>query len=92
MKEILYPIALTADGEYIHIKDAVSGAKGYFCPECGSPFVARKGSVKQHHFAHFKGAKCTGESSLHAVWKHSLAWFFKQKKKRDLLKVAIYGK
>ncbi len=76
---ISYPIAKTFGGQWVHINDAKHGYS-YYCPECESPFVARLGSIKTHHFAHkpnFTGV-CTGESGYHSLAKHLLAYHFTQ--------------
>lgn len=36
----------------VYIKDVPSGKTELFCPYCGSQLIAKKGKVKQHHFAH----------------------------------------
>lgn len=42
----------------IHIKDSIAREK-YFCPYCQSPLTIRKGDVRQHHYAHTRGAVCS---------------------------------
>jgi hypothetical protein len=45
--------AVDAAGQIRFINDVPSGAAcACFCAACGSPLVARKGTVKVHHFAH----------------------------------------
>jgi len=45
-----------------------------FCPGCGRPLIARKGSKTIHHFAHDKSADCKGalETALHIAAKDIL--------------------
>lgn len=38
--------------EPIHISQAESGAKGYFCMGCDKDMVATKGLVNKHYFRH----------------------------------------
>jgi len=55
-------------GMIIHISEVESGLKcGCICPSCKDRLVARKGTIKTHHFAHFGNSECTGsfESALH---------------------------
>ena len=76
---VSYPIAKTFDGQWVHINDAKHGYS-YYCPECESPFIARLGSIKTHHFAHkpnYAGV-CTGESGYHSLAKHLLAYHYEQ--------------
>lgn len=78
-KSISYPIAKTLDGQWVHIDIAKHG-NNYYCPECESPFVARLGSIKIHHFAHkpnYTGV-CTGESGYHSLAKHLLAYHYEK--------------
>ena len=52
------PYALK-DGKVVHIDDVEKGIKcGCTCPSCGELLVARKGAVRQHHFAHANGGEC----------------------------------
>ncbi len=40
----------------------------FFCPECGDEVILRKGSIREHHFAHRPPVNCAygeGESELH---------------------------
>jgi hypothetical protein len=43
--------------ELISIEEVVSGKTNLFCPFCDSPLTAKKGKIKQHHFAH-SGETC----------------------------------
>lgn len=45
------------------------------CARCGKPLVAKKGSIRRHHFAHFEVTSCQGaaESALHMLAKELLA-------------------
>ncbi|RED48804.1 competence protein CoiA family protein [Seonamhaeicola aphaedonensis] len=58
--------------ELVHISQVVSGkACNCVCPYCKSALVARKGKIKQHHFAHYHAEECEGayESMLHLLAK-----------------------
>ena len=46
------------EGELIAISEVVSGKTNLVCPFCDSLLTAKKGKIKQHHFAH------TGETCL----------------------------
>lgn len=53
-----YSYALLKSGEKIHISDAVRGCHEYICRYCGNEMVAKKGTVKSHHFAHRQLCQC----------------------------------
>ncbi|MGK7915883.1 MAG: competence protein CoiA family protein [Prochloraceae cyanobacterium] len=40
------------------IEDVSSGKTNLLCPFCGSGLTAKKGKIKQHHFAHLSGETC----------------------------------
>lgn len=65
---LLIEFALDASGHLIDPKQAVKG-EAYFCPECNSPLVFRKGEVLRPHFAHAVETNCSGESVLHIAAK-----------------------
>lgn len=46
------------EGELITISEVKSGKTNLVCPFCDRPLTAKKGKIKQHHFAH------TGETCL----------------------------
>ena len=41
-----------ADNKLIEIQDVASGKTNLICPYCGVTLIAKKGKVKEHHFAH----------------------------------------
>lgn len=47
------------------------------CVQCGRPLVARKGDVRQHHFAHHEATECGGgaETILHLLAKEMFGQF-----------------
>lgn len=46
-------IALDSNGQLITIENAIRGlACNCFCISCGEPVIARKGLIREHHFAH----------------------------------------
>jgi hypothetical protein len=60
------------NGDPIGISDVPSGLEcNCVCPECKTPLIAKKGPIKQHHFAHSADAVCSGgvETSLHLLAK-----------------------
>ena len=50
-------------------------ACGCLCARCGQTLIAKKGSVRQHHFAHYEVSDCQGaaESALHILAKELIA-------------------
>ena len=63
------------NGELVSVEDVVSGlACECRCPSCGTTLVARKGKIREHHFAHHGATDCTHgcESALHLMAKHIL--------------------
>jgi len=63
----MYGWALDARGRPIPIGAARRGAHGYYCPICNSPMIARKGDIKQHHFAHEQLIHCSPEAVAAAI-------------------------
>lgn len=64
------------DGKLLFISDVPRGrACGCECARCGQPLVAKKGALRQHHFAHLKVTNCLGaaESVLHRIAKELIA-------------------
>lgn len=49
---------VTRDGTLLTIADVKSGKTNLICPFCSRPLIAKKGKVKQHHFAHVGGETC----------------------------------
>lgn len=43
---------LNNSGELVSVKDAASGLTTLRCPFCSEILIARKGAIKEHHFAH----------------------------------------
>lgn len=46
-----------ADNKLISIEDVGSGKSNLICPYCGRALIAKKGRIKEHHFAH-SGETC----------------------------------
>lgn len=64
--------------QLLHIDQVAQGLKcSCVCPFCRQPLVAKKGQLKQHHFAHHRGANCAHalESVLHLRAKEIFAQF-----------------
>lgn len=74
VKTLKLPFGLKG-GILVHISEVPQGAAcGCVCPCCKAPLLARKGSIKIHHFAHKKGADCekSVETALHLASKQIL--------------------
>ncbi|PHE64382.1 hypothetical protein COF68_05970 [Bacillus toyonensis] len=58
-----------------HIEERLPSNVKYVCPYCKEEVHARKGSKRQHHFAHTKGSSCSvsRETLLHFESKNFLA-------------------
>ena len=62
------------EGELVSIADVESGLKcNCTCTKCGEPLVAKKGEVKDHHFAHSVDSDCSGETIKHIMAKQEIA-------------------
>ena len=62
-------------GKLLHISEVSRGlACGCVCPACGDRLVARKGTIREHHFAHAAGNDCRTavETALHLAAKEVL--------------------
>ena len=58
----------------VHIDDTHSNEE-YYCPYCGAPLIARKGDVRQHHFAHKQDHHCSDTWVHHRSHNYDLsAW------------------
>ncbi len=71
----LLPFGERHDGAIVHIADVPRGlACDCRCSGCDGVLVARKGKVKEHHFAHQSAAPCAHafESALHKLAKQIL--------------------
>lgn len=50
-----------SSNKLVYIKDVKSGLNcNCVCPECFKPLIARKGDVRQPHFAHYENSNCSG--------------------------------
>lgn len=68
--EVKIKYAHNREGKLVSISDVPSGLEcGCTCVACGEALVAKKGDIKQHHFAHVSGVECDGylEALLH-IW------------------------
>lgn len=64
----MYGWALQSSGRPIPISLAERGAHDYICPICHDTMIAKKGNVKQHHFAHENQQDdCDPESVAEAI-------------------------
>lgn len=60
------------DKKIVSVNDVEQGLDcGCFCPHCNSRLVAKKGSIRQHHFAHYESDDCQHgpETTLHLLAK-----------------------
>jgi hypothetical protein len=60
----------------VYISDVPKGLEcNCTCPHCGNTLIAKKGSVREHHFAHYNSIDCgqAGETALHLFAKQILA-------------------
>ena len=63
-------------GDLLHISEVPRGLGcGCVCPACLDPLIAKKGQVREHHFAHAAGSDCPTavETALHLAAKDILA-------------------
>lgn len=66
------PFAIDESGEPVNVKDVAKGlACVCRCPKCGSQVIAKQGSAKIWHFAHYNAEECAGgyESAMHLAVK-----------------------
>ncbi len=51
--KIKLPCGIDKDGNIVYIRDAIKGQDcSCFCPGCKQPLVAKKGDIREQHFAH----------------------------------------
>ncbi|MEP0750316.1 MULTISPECIES: competence protein CoiA family protein [unclassified Coleofasciculus] len=55
----LLKFGVNADNKLVNIADVPSGKSDLICPYCGVKLVAKKGQVKEHHFAHTGQTCCS---------------------------------
>lgn len=69
-------------GVPVHISKRLSKEASLYCPHCQEAVIARKGVIKEHHFAHKPGSNCaaTSESVLHYESKMYLHHLINEKK------------
>lgn len=63
------------DGRLVHVSSVARGKWcDCYCPKCNASVIARKGDVREHHFAHIPGAECAGaaETAIHLLSKEIL--------------------
>ena len=64
------------DNKLVHVSDVPNGLKcECFCPACNGRLVAKKGSEKIHHFAHYNSSECQYgyETALHHLAKEIIS-------------------
>lgn len=62
MKTLL-EVGISPDGELFTVDEVEKGKTHLLCPFCKGPLVAKKGLIKQHHFAHLDET-CNASTSL----------------------------
>lgn len=67
-------VAKDLDGNRIKVEDAVKEVQ-YFCPTCNAKVEFHNGSIRQHHFKHWKKLKCLDNwdhdmSEWHLEWQN----------------------
>ncbi len=63
-------------GVLVHVSTVVSGLScDCYCPKCNNPVIAKKGRIREHHFAHTPGTECAGaaETVLHLLSKEIIS-------------------
>ena len=88
VKEILYTTALDAQGNLIHIDNAIKSEK-YYCPICKNDFIIRKSGKtgkgsRRPHFAHNQlSPNCKPETVLHFSFKKMLINLLREYTKKN---------
>lgn len=65
------------NNELVSIYDVSNGlACDCVCPECGATLIARQGSNRTYHFAHYKSEECEKgiETALHLLGKRIVCY------------------
>ncbi len=67
-------VAMDADKNRIKIEDAIKGVQ-YFCPICNEKVEFHCGSIRQHHYKHWKKSECLDKwnhdmSDWHLAWQN----------------------
>lgn len=70
--------ALNTDNCIINIKDVDYSGEPYFCPHCHNEMIAKRGNIRQWHFAH-KADKCSYDKYLHSIAEIMIMNWFNQK-------------
>jgi hypothetical protein len=75
-------------GQLVNVADVTAGLEcNCFCPACGERLVAKKGTIKIHHFSHHDGKQCDAAAETVA---HLLAKKILNEHRRIRLP-AVYG-
>ena len=75
-------------GTKIHISAAKRGDNEYICCFCGNPMVAKKGSVKEHHFAHKADCSCDTWYGNKGPWHIQMQDLFPQEQQEIIKEVS----
>jgi hypothetical protein len=68
MSDLLIPFAVDKEGKLLNAITAEKG-RAFFCPECRSSVILRRGKIKVAHFAHKYNESCSEESVTHRIAK-----------------------
>ena len=61
------------NGKIVSINNVPSGKNcNCICTKCKQPLVAKKGYIKEHHFAHLADSECSGETIYHIEAKEQI--------------------
>lgn len=63
-------------GTLVHVSAVISGlSRGCYCTKCNNPVIAKKGQIREHHFAHTSDTECAGaaETVLHLLSKEIIS-------------------
>ena len=70
--------ALNTDNCIVDIKNVDYSNEQYFCPYCHNEMIAKRGNIRQWHFAH-KADKCSYDKYLHSIAEIMIMNWFNQK-------------
>lgn len=70
--------ALDTNNRIVNIKDIDYPNDRYYCPFCHNEMIAKRGNIRQWHFAH-KADKCSYDKYLHSIAERMIMNWFNQK-------------
>lgn len=72
MSNVKIKIAKNKDGDITLIDDATN-IEEYYCFDCNTLLIPKKGKIKNHHFSHKSNLQCRGETSEHLYGKELIS-------------------